>query len=150
MINRDYILRIIEQMGQVLIALRNAIVGRVGSAEEREDQLHSVAARVGFDLSLARAASPETILMLIAPLGEVDSARCWMVAEVLFLDALQSETEGRMEEALASFEKALPLYRLLEPGALHLELPEAVERVKTVESAMWRLGAGEDSGLLEP
>lgn len=148
--NRDYIMRMIEQMGQVLISIRNAILGRAGSPAEMEGKLSSAATRIGFDLSLARAATPETILMLIAPFGEVEPGRCWMVAEVLFLDGLQAEAEDRFDDAMDAFEKSLPLYRLLEPGALHLELPEAVERVKAVENALWCLGAGRPSGLLGP
>lgn len=148
--NRDYIMRMIEQMGQVLIAIRNAILGRAGTPEEMEGRLSAAATRIGFDLSLARAATAETILMLVAPVGEVEPGRCWMVAEVLFLDGLQAEAEERFDDALSAFEKALPLYRLLEPGALHLELPEAVDRVRAVENALWCLEAGKPSGLLGP
>jgi hypothetical protein len=147
-LNRDYIMRMIEQMGQVLIAIRNAILGRIGSPAEIEEQLSTAATRIGFDLSLARAATAETILMLIAPVGEVEPGRCWMVAEVLFLDGLQAEAEERFDDAVEAFQKALPLYRLLEPGAMHLELPEAVGRVKAVENAIWCLEAGKASGLL--
>jgi len=149
MLNRDYILRMIEQMGVVLIALRNAILGRGLSADQVQDQLREVAGKVGFDLDLARAATPETIQLLIAPMGEMEPGRAWMVAEVLFLDALQAEIEGRAEEARDGYEKALPLYKLLEPGALHLELPEAAERVKSVESALWRIEKGEPPPVLE-
>jgi len=140
--SRDYILRMIEQMGQVLVAIRNAILRRTIGPEEVEEQLNEVADRVGFDLDLARAADSATIRLLIAPMGEVEPGRCWMVAEVLFLDALHAETEGRTEDARRQYEKALPLYRLLEPGALHLELPESLERIKSVEDALWRIEAG--------
>jgi hypothetical protein len=142
MYSRDYILRMIEQMGQALIALRNSILGRKRSSEEIGDKLRSASRQVGFDLDLARAATPETIMMLIAPFGEVEPGRCWMVAEVLYLDGLQAQMEERMDDAAASFEKALPLYELLEPGALHLALPEARERVREIEHALRCLEAG--------
>lgn len=150
MTEKDFILRMIWQMGQVLIALRNMILGQGGSSAEVESQLKEVATKVGFDLTLARAATPETILIMIAPTGEVEPGRCWLVAEVLYLDGLQAEAEGRGQDAIRCWEKALPLYRILEPGALHLELPEAAERIAEIERRWLTLAGGDDAELITP
>ena len=69
MAQRDYILRMIEQMSEILIALRNTIVGGTASARIIEEKLEAAASQSGLDLSLARAASPETIQMMVAPMG---------------------------------------------------------------------------------
>jgi hypothetical protein len=149
MTEKDYILRMIWQMGQVLIAIRNTILGTGGSSAGTENQLKEVATKVGFDLTLARAATPETIWIMLAPTGEVEPGRCWLVAEVLYLDGLQAEAEGRDQDAVRSYQKALPLYRILEPGALHLELPEAAERIREIEQRWHRLAGPDVPELVE-
>ena len=57
MAQRDYILRLIEQMGQMLIELRNQILGRAASPKDVADGLERVAAQTGIDLALARSAT---------------------------------------------------------------------------------------------
>ena len=136
MAQRDYILRMIEQMGEILLALRSMIVGGAASARIIEEKLEAAASRSGLDLSLARAASPETIEMMVAPTGEVEPGRCWLVAEILYLDALHAQLDGRPAEADASFRKSLPLYALLEPWGLFVGLPEASERIREIEERL--------------
>lgn len=125
---RDFILRVIQQMGQVLIALRKRILGQEITQDGLHAELASVAERSGIDLDMIRAMTPETLRLLIAPTGEVEPGRCWMIAEMLYLEGLQAEVEERPDDAVESYQKALPLYRLLGPGALHLELKEAADR----------------------
>jgi signal transduction histidine kinase len=136
MAQTDYILRMIEQMGQMLVQLRNAILGRGATAEVIADRLAAAASEGGFDLSLARAASPETIQMLVAPAGDLEPGRGWLVAEILYLDGLQAQLEDRLEDAEASFRKSLPLYTLLEPKGLFLGLPEAAARISEIEARL--------------
>ena len=107
MTQTDYILRMIEQMGQMLAALREMILGKSASAEVITDKLTKAAARSGFDLALAKAASVETIEMLVAPAGDLEPGRCWLVAEILYLDGLQAQLEERPEEAEESLRKCL-------------------------------------------
>jgi len=122
---RDYILRLIEQMGQVLIALRARIVRGEATPSEVADGFATVAAHTGIDLALARAATPETLELLVAPTGDVEPGRCWLVAEMMAVDGLEAELEGRIDDAEASYERALVLFRLLEPGGAFLVgLPE--------------------------
>jgi hypothetical protein len=134
---RDYILRVIEQAGQMLIALRNRILGRALSDSQIEEELQSVARTTGFDLDLARSASPDTLLMIVAPTGEVEPGRCWVMAETLYLDGLRSLLEERQSDAEASLDKALRLFRLLEPGGAYLTgFPEAAVRCDEIEARL--------------
>ena len=65
---RDYILRLIEQLGGALVALR-------------------------------RGFSEDTLHMFVSPTGEVEPARCWLMAELLYLDGLQAKLEERGDDA---------------------------------------------------
>jgi hypothetical protein len=143
MTQTDYILRMIEQMGQMLAALRRIILGESESAQVIADRLASAATAGGFDLTLARAASLETIEMMVAPTGDLDPGRCWLVAEILYLDGLQAELEERHEEAEESYRKSLPLYTLLKPKGMFMGLPEAGERIHEIEARLATLGTGE-------
>jgi hypothetical protein len=134
MTQTDYILRMIEQMGQMLAALRKMILQRSEPAQVISDRLATAASAGGLDLALARAASAETIEMLVAPAGDFEPGRCWLVAEILYLDGLQAKLEERHEEAEESFQKSLPLYTLLKPKGLFLGLPEAAARITEIEA----------------
>ncbi len=136
MTQTDYILRMIEQLGQMLVALRKTILQQSASGQVISDRLTAAASGGGFDLTLARAASVETIEMLVAPAGDLDPGRCWLVAEILYLDGLQAQLEERHEEAATSFRKSLPLYALLEPEGLFLGLPEAAARIDEIETRL--------------
>lgn len=132
-VQRDYLMRMIERIGQMLLAIRK----RIAAGEDAttiEDALRRVAADGGVDLDIARLSSPETLALFVAPGGEVEPTRCWMFAELLFLDGLQARADGRDDDARASFEKARMLYALVEPGgALLLGWPEASARIDEVE-----------------
>ncbi len=134
MTQTDYVLRMIEQMGQMLAALRKMILQRSEPAQVISDRLTTAASAGGLDLALARAASAETIEMLVAPGGDLEPGRCWLVAEILYLDGLQAKLEERHEEAEESFRKSLPLYTLLKPKGLFLGLPEAASRITEIEA----------------
>ena len=138
---RDYILRLIEQMGGMLAQLRRRILGR-GTAPELVDQeLASVASRSGFDLELLRGLTEDTLLFAVSPGGDVEPSRCWLMAEVLYLDGLQAEVEDRLDDAVLSYGKARTLFTLIEPaGGLLVGLPEAAERVDDIDARLERLG----------
>ena len=102
---RDYILRLIEQIGEVLVELRNRILGRKAATSEVDAELSGVAGRAGLDLELLRGFSLDTLHMFVSPTGEVEPARCWLMAELLYLDGLQAYVEERPDAALESFEK---------------------------------------------
>lgn len=141
MAQTDYILRMIEQLGQMLAALRNMILGRGIASQLIEQRLEAAATQSGLNLGLARAASPETIEMMVAPTGDLEPGRCWLVAEILYLDGLHAQLDDRPTDAVASFSKALPLYLLLKPKGLFLGLPEADERIGEIEDRLAEIEA---------
>ncbi len=134
---RDYILRLIEQIGAVLIALRKRIVSRSISADEAREALRDVGSRAGFDLDLLKGLSLETLALAVAPTGEVEPSRCWMMAEVLYLDGLQALAEEKALDAQDSLAKAAALYRLVEPGGgMLVGFPEAAMRIEEIEALL--------------
>ena len=60
-----------------------------------------------------------------------------MMAELLYLDGLQAEVEGRAADARTCLEKARLLYTLIEPGGgLLVGLPEAGERIEEIDERL--------------
>jgi len=128
---RDYILRIIEQIGAAFAELRRRILRRQDASVTRES-LASVASQAGFDIELLRGFDLPTLHLLVSPLGEVDPTRCWLMAEILYLDGLEatlSEGDGRN-----SLMKARALYDLVRPaGGMLVGMPEAAERIAEID-----------------
>jgi hypothetical protein len=142
MAQRDYILRLIEQMGQILIRLRRMLSGELSGGEEFRQQLDAAATQFGLNPGLLRDATPETLAMLLSP--TVDPSRCWLGAEVLLLDAMEAEAAGRAEDARDSYEKARLLFRLIEPAGVMLAgWPEAAERIEEIRVRLDALGSGD-------
>jgi hypothetical protein len=139
---RDYILRMIEQFGRFAAALRRLIMGGgAGSAAVRE-RLQDTARHAGLDLELARAATADTLLLLVAPGGEPEPTRCWMFAETLYLDGLDARLVGDMDRARASLEKARFLFAMVAPmGGFLVGFPEAAERLREIDTLL-----GESTG----
>jgi hypothetical protein len=110
------------------------ILGGKASSAEVEEKLQAVSQSGGMALDLARAASPETLHMLIAPTGQVEPGSCWLLAESLYLDGLHAQQTGQEERALDSLAKAKMLFSLLEPmGAFLVGFPEASERIREID-----------------
>ena len=134
---RDYILRLIEQLGVALAALRRRILSRQDPSASLQDELSRVSGQAGFDMALLRALSADTLHMLVSPTGEVEPARCWLMAEILYLDGLQAREERREDDAAASLAKARLLFGLVEPGGgMLVGFPEAAERVREIEELL--------------
>lgn len=129
MAQADYLLRMIEEAGRALRALRDRVLGRELDAGQLNSELESLFESVGLDHELALRATSETLLLLVAPTGEVDPTRCWVLAESLYLAGLGAHIEGDAEATRRAFEKALPLYRAIEPGAAFYGLDEASARI---------------------
>lgn len=143
---RDYILRLIEQLGATLVALRNRILGRKVDPEAIHQELAGLAGQSGFDLELLRGFTGETLRMLVSPTGDVEPARCWLMAEVLYLDGLQAHAELRARDARSSLAKARLLFGLIEPGGgMLVGLAEAGERAREIDDLLSALGSGDAS-----
>jgi hypothetical protein len=126
---RDYILRIIEQLGRALVQLRKRILAEDLSLADLRGELAAVAQQAGLNLALVRSVDRETLQLLIAPTGEVEPARCWLAAELLYLEALRAREEGRTAAVTRELQRALELYAMLPDGwSAPAELPGAGER----------------------
>ena len=111
----DYIIRLIERFGAVLRSLRDRILRR-----EREDlsaraEIADIARHAGLDLDVARTLPPDLLMMWLAPTGEADPAKLWLMAELLYLEALDRRTSGE-EGWRDDFERASSLLVRLEPS----------------------------------
>jgi hypothetical protein len=138
MAQRDYILRLIEQMGQVLIRLRKLLTGKV-TGEEYRTAADAAATQFGLNPSLMREATPETLAMLLSP--TVDPSRCWLAAELLWLEGQAFELEDEPDAAKAAYERAILLYRLIEPAGVMLTgWPEASRRITEIETRLSAIG----------
>ncbi|MGD8277355.1 MAG: hypothetical protein PVH00_04985 [Gemmatimonadota bacterium] len=139
MAQRDYLLRMIERMGQVLIRLRKMLAGeRFGGPRFREE-FDAAASQFGITPAVLRDATPETLVMLFGP--TVDPSRCWLAAELLYLEGLEAETDARNDDAVAAFAKATLLFRLIEPAGVMLAgWPEAAERIEDIRQRLDTLG----------
>jgi hypothetical protein len=134
---KDYLLRQIEMLGELLIAIKKMILGGEAGGAAVESRLKEVAEKSGMDLELARAAAPDTLRLLIAPTGEVEPGRCWILAESLYLDGIQGRLRGDPERASDSLEKARMLFSLLAPmGAFLVGFPEAAERIQEIDGLL--------------
>jgi hypothetical protein len=123
-LQRDYVLRMIEQMAAAIAQLRKRILG----GEDVTAELQEMAAQYGVDLTTARAVDGETLLLLVSPGGQSEPARCWITAELLYLDALRLEAGGDTVEAAHGFAKALLLYETIDATMLG-GLPAAGDRI---------------------
>ena len=134
---KDFILRQIEILGAALVALRKLIIERKADPADVESRLQDVSQRSGMALELARAATPDTLQMLVAPTGEIEPGSCWLLAETLYLDGLQAKLTENPDRARDSLAKAGALFSLLKPlGAFLVGFPEATERIGEIEGLL--------------
>jgi hypothetical protein len=114
MYRQDYILRLIERLGAALGALRNRILRRAGEEAAIQAEIGEIARQAGLDIDVARKLDPDLLLAWLAPTGEPDPARLWLMAELLYLTGLQSKGAGESPWP-ADFERALALLIRLPP-----------------------------------
>lgn len=115
MYRRDYVLRIIERFGRMLIALRNHILQREIEADDVRAQLGEVAREAGLDMEIARRLDPAALLMWLAPTADFDAPRLWLMAELLYLEALDAQASSAEGGGRADFTRALALFEHLPP-----------------------------------
>jgi len=138
---RDYVLRLIEQAAAVLKELLERMRGHGAGRDEVLHDLKRAAFLGSLDLDLLRVLDANAVRMIVLQLGQSDPARIWLAAELLYLDALSLTAEANGPGATASFAKALMLYGLVEPTVI---LPggfsEVTERIQEIEARL--AGAG--------
>lgn len=131
---RDYILRIIEQLGVALTAIRKRILHGERTGEVRE-VLARTAGQGGFDLDLLKGFDLDTLLLFVMPTGEVEPARCWLMAEVLYLDGLEAKLSDRPADD--SLVKARALFEMVRPaGGMLVGMPEAADRIQEIDELL--------------
>jgi hypothetical protein len=144
---RDYILRMIEQAGMILKQLLARVLGRAANREEITRDLRRAAQLGGLDLDILRMCDGPTLVQIVAPGGDTDPSRAWLAAETLYVDGVEAELDGRSVDAAAVFSKALALFRLLEPDAvLPSGFPEANARIAEIEGRLRTLPAEPGNG----
>jgi hypothetical protein len=130
---RDYILRLIEHLGRTLLMLRNRILDRQEQHATVQDEIRAIAARAGVDLDVARAVDLVTLRLLMSFAGDLDPARSWLTAELLYLEGLDKR-QDRVADARRDLSRALDLYRMLPPDWQPFEeLPPTAERIAEIE-----------------
>lgn len=114
MYQRDYLLRLIERFGKILIALRDRVLERQADGALALVEIGDIAREAGLGLDVARRLDPGMLLMWLSPGGEIDQPRFWLMAELLYLEGLQArmsdEAAGR-----ADFDRALAIISCLPP-----------------------------------
>ena len=140
---RDYILRLIEELGAVLIAFRRRILGGEIDPRRADEELAAVAGKVGLDIDVLRGLSVDSLHLFAAPSGEVDPTRCWLMGEILYIDGLQARAEERLTDARLSLEKARVLFSLIAPGGgMLVGFHEAGDRMEEIDELIADSGEG--------
>jgi hypothetical protein len=109
---RDYLLRQIEALRQILSRLRELIVG--GATAQADGQIREEMRNVGLDLATASALDPSTLLMLLGS-PVLDARRAFAVAALLHMDALRARADGEESRAVRSIANALALLQAAKP-----------------------------------
>lgn len=131
---RDYILRMIEELGRAILALKLMILARGAAPGEVGESLTKIARDGGLDFELAKAMSADSLLMMVAPGGEVDPSRCWLLAELFDLEGIDLELADDLEGARGAWERAGFLFGMLQPvPGLPIGIEEAREKVASIE-----------------
>jgi hypothetical protein len=135
MYRRDYVLRLIERFGRMLIGLRNRLLRRETEGLEAQAQIDDVARQAGLDLDIARRLDPESLLLWLAPGDDVDQPRLWLAGELLYLTALDCEAAGR--DGRGDLRRALALFqRLPDEWKPSDEFATAGERVVEIRTLL--------------
>ena len=142
MYRQDYIIRLIEQFGRALAALLARISGRQLTPAEAHAQIATVASQSGLQLDVARMLDPQALLMWLAPTGDIDPGKFWLMAELLLLEGAQACQEGRYAAARVDLERArLILEQLDRDWRPADELASAGERLDEIEAWLARATA---------
>jgi hypothetical protein len=146
MAEKDYLLRLIEQVGRMLVELRRMLLGGAARPGDAEERLQRIAGRGGLDLDVLRSVDLDTMVMLMSPGGEPEPGRCWMAAELFLVDGERARASGDDEEARDRWERALRLYAILDPGIVARGFPKVRERIGEVTRLLGSLAPDRGDG----
>jgi hypothetical protein len=101
---RDYLLRMLEDMGRIIARMRELLVG--GDTAGAAVELQAAAKLAGLDLGTTRSLTAESLLMILRPTGDGDPTRVRLVAELLDGAAELARAEGKDDDAARYAAKA--------------------------------------------
>jgi hypothetical protein len=137
MFRQDYILRLVEQFGRVLATLLSKIKGRQLSPTEVHAQIAAIASQGGLQLDVARSLDPVMLLMWLAPRGEIDPGKFWLMAELLFLEGMQAREEGLADRARDDLQRArIILSQLATDWRPQADLTSVGERLGAIDAVI--------------
>ena len=106
---RDYLLRMLEELGRVVARVRELVTGQ--SVAAAADELERAASHAGVTLPLVRALAGDGLAAVLTTAGRPDPAKYLLAAEYLYLEALRATPP----EDAALFGRAHQLYRAIGP-----------------------------------
>src|SRR5437016_1386373 len=122
---RDYILRLIQQLGRLFSRARELLAG--GQSAAAQEELERAAAGLGG--GLARALTDDSLIALLTVGGEPDVAKRVVLAELFYVEALRARERGAVGETQRLFARSLRLYRSLTADQVTLETLGVAGRV---------------------
>lgn len=135
MTQRDYILRIAEEVGRVLAQViykkqREDYQGAHAFIDEQFRQM------LGMGAGFVHSAPEETLLAMLTSMGELDTEKCWLLATLLKADGEVFEAQGNEDDSYYSYLKAINLFLavLTSDGELH-----RLDPVPEVEGLLYKL-----------
>jgi hypothetical protein len=134
----DYVLRLIERLGQVLRTLRDRLLQRQATSEDARAEIQEIAREAGLDLEFARRLDLATLATWLAPDPErVDEERVWLMAELFYAEALAARAAGAEPQAAGDLRRALVLFGRISPAwRPGTDLASAGERVAEVRGLL--------------
>jgi len=107
MYRRDYLLRMIEEMGRIMARIRELLLG--GEVVKAATELQEAARVAGLDIGTARVLDADSLVLLLRPTPDADPGRVQLAADLLELDALVARAAGREEQAAQLLAKSARL-----------------------------------------
>lgn len=120
MIQRDYVLRLIDQMIRAILAILG--LRKAGQFEEAQIRIGDTFKKLlGLDADLVESLAVVDLKRLLSTSGEPDPGKCSVAARLLEEQALVYEAKGQTPAAQEIRRKALELYGYAAtlPGAAH-------------------------------
>lgn len=129
MFQRDYIMRMIEQLGQALIRIMKLKEAEKFDAAQIEIN-RAGKMLLGFDMALLRMLSDEEIIKLLKPVEDLDTGKCIVTAELLLEDGNICERQEQAETAGISLVKSLSLFLEALLNSPQMRSPEYLGKVE--------------------
>jgi tetratricopeptide (TPR) repeat protein len=135
MTQRDYILRIAEQVGRVLarVLYNKQQQDYQGAHEFIDEQFRQM---LGMGAGFVHSAPVETLLAMLTSMGALDVERCWLLATLLKADGEIYEAQGDEDGSYYCYLKALNLFLAVLAGD---DEQRKLDPVAEVEGLLYKL-----------